>query len=60
MVGPWRLLPVVQEAGGRVFRFPSSEEARIEMEASELGLLLEGIDLTNARRRKRYEPMRKN
>jgi len=43
-----------------LFRFPSSEEAIIEMEASELGLLLEGIDLTNARRRKRYEPLRKN
>jgi len=42
-----------------VFTLPASAEAKIEMEASELALVLEGIDLTNARRRKRYEPLRK-
>jgi len=40
------------------FRFPSSEDvARMEMEASELMLLLEGIELRGARRRPRFVPM---
>ena len=39
-----------------VFRFPKGEEARVEIEAAELGLLLEGIDLAGARRRERFTP----
>jgi len=37
-----------------VFRFPRSGAARVEVEAAELGLLLEGIDLAGATRRKRF------
>jgi transposase len=42
------------EAGA--FRFPAGEEARsgMQVNAAELALLLEGIDLAGARRRKRY------
>ena len=36
------------------FRLPKSTEASIEMEAAELSLLLEGIDLSTARRRRRF------
>lgn len=39
-----------------VFRFPRGEEARVEVEATELALLLEGIDLAGARRRERFTP----
>ena len=39
-----------------VFRFPSGEGARVEVEAAELALLLEGIDLVGARRRPRFTP----
>jgi len=39
------------------FRFPSDERiARLEVEASELALLLEGIELAGAKRRKRISP----
>lgn len=38
------------------FRFPSSAEASLEVEWSELQLLLEGIDLAGAKRRKRFTP----
>jgi transposase len=39
------------------FRFPTStEEPSVEMEASELMLLLEGIELRGARRRPRFVP----
>lgn len=41
------------------FRFPSSETAAsVEVEAGELMLLLEGIDLRGARRRPRFVPQR--
>ena len=36
------------------FHFPSSQAARVQVEAAELALLLEGIDLGGARRRKRF------
>ena len=36
------------------FRFPASATAGVEVEAAELSLLLEGIDLATARRRRRY------
>ncbi|MGH7859588.1 MAG: IS66 family insertion sequence element accessory protein TnpB [Candidatus Binatia bacterium] len=39
-----------------VFRFPSGDGARIEVEAAELALVLEGIDLAGAKRRKRFTP----
>lgn len=37
-----------------VFCFPQSEAGSIQMSAIELTLLLEGIDLSNATRQKRY------
>lgn len=41
------------------FRFPTSAEASsVEMEAGELLLLLEGIELRGARRRPRFVPQR--
>lgn len=39
-----------------LFRPPSANAACVEMEAAELGLLLEGIDLAGARRRPRFVP----
>ena len=36
------------------FRFPEGDGESVEMEAGELAILLEGIDLRGARRRKRY------
>jgi transposase len=36
------------------FRFPQSDARSVEVEASELALLLEGIELQGAKRRKRY------
>lgn len=38
------------------FRFPEPDAVSYEIEAADLALLLEGIDLAGARRRKRYEP----
>lgn len=38
------------------FHFPERREPRVEMEAAELALLLEGIDLRGARRRARWTP----
>jgi len=39
-----------------VFRFPSAEAGSVEVEAAELMLLLEGIDLAGSRRRERWVP----
>lgn len=39
-----------------VFHFPSSGRGSVEMEAVDLMFILEGIDLTGARRRERYAP----
>ena len=36
------------------FRFPERGEKSLEVEAAELALLLEGFDLSGARRAKRY------
>ena len=41
-----------------VFRFPSAEAGSVEVEAAELMLLLEGIDLAGSRRRERWVPGR--
>ncbi len=38
------------------FRFPEKNAVSFEMEPTELALLLEGIDLAGATRRKRFEP----
>ena len=35
---------------------PANERGVVELEASELALILEGIDLTHARRRPRWKP----
>jgi transposase len=43
------------------FRFPeggAGEAAGVEVASGDLSLLLEGIDLAGARRRRRYEPAR--
>lgn len=42
-----------------LFRFPTSDGTSVEVEASDLTLLLEGIDLAGARRRERFEPTRR-
>jgi len=46
-------------ARGR-FKLPrlSSDATHVVMDATDLALILEGLDLTNARRRKRWEPPR--
>jgi transposase len=41
-----------------VFCFPSSNASSVEVEAAELALLLEGIDLAGAKRRSRFVPRR--
>ena len=38
------------------FRLPSGQTGRMEIDAGDLGLILEGIDLTAARRRPRWRP----
>lgn len=38
------------------FHFPETTEASVEVEASELALILEGLDLRGARRRPRWTP----
>lgn len=40
------------------FRFPQGDGLRVEIEAAELGLILEGIDLAGAKRRARFTPLR--
>jgi len=44
------------EAG--VFRFPAAAGGSVEIEAADLALLLEGIDLAGAARRRRFVPGR--
>ena len=41
---------------GTFFLPPPNEHGVVELEASELALVLEGIDLSHARRRPRWEP----
>lgn len=43
------------------FKIPcevGEDVTHIEVESAELGLMLEGIDLRNAKRRKRWEPQK--
>jgi IS66 Orf2 like protein len=42
------------EEGTYAMPFSDSSEVRLEITAQELGALLSGIDLSQARRRKRY------
>jgi len=51
--GFWLLLKRLERG---TFRFPGGEGARVEVEAAELALLLEGIDLAGAKRRPRFTP----
>jgi transposase len=37
------------------FHFPVQKESRVEMQSSDLMLILEGIDLSSVKRRKRYQ-----
>jgi transposase len=39
-----------------VFHFPRPSATHVEVEASDLAMLLEGIDLTPATRRRRFQP----
>lgn len=39
---------------GGTFRLPSGAESKVEMGAAELALILEGIDLSGARRQRRW------
>ena len=50
--GGWAIWYQRLEAG--TFQFPFAQTGRREIAAWELGLLLEGIDLSKGRRRKRY------
>jgi len=38
------------------FRLPTGEGMRLEIDAGDLGLILEGIDLSSAKRRPRWRP----
>jgi transposase len=54
----WALFYKRLERGGYEFptdRMTNSDEARLEIRADELALLLEGIDLDSVKRRPRYE-----
>jgi transposase len=42
----------------RLSEFERSRRVRVEVEAAELALILEGIDLANAKRRARFVPRR--
>ena len=49
----------MRSLGGLRYRIPwRSEHGHVVVEAAELLLVLEGIDLTNAARRKRWSPRR--
>ena len=40
------------------FRFPPIDGNRVEIEAAELGLILEGIELAGSKRRPRFTPLK--
>jgi transposase len=52
----WAILYKRLEVGTFVLPQPSEHAERMEVEAAELALMLEGIDLTGATRRKRWTP----
>jgi transposase len=37
------------------FRFPTSEDGRVSMRATDLQMLLDGVDLDSVKRRRRYQ-----
>jgi len=39
-----------------IFKFPAGDGASVEVESAELALLLEGIELADAKRRRRFVP----
>ena len=49
--GYWLLYKRLEEG---VFKLPVSSDSSVEITPAELSLILEGIDLSTARRRKRY------
>ena len=54
VLGPGRLGDLVQALEAGTFQFPFAETGRKEIAAWELAVLLEGIDLSQGQRRKRY------
>ena len=54
--GYWLLYKRLERGRFRLPRTPRPGERHVEMEASELMLMLEGIDLRGARRRERWTP----
>lgn len=52
----WAILYKRLEVGTFTLPQPEADADRIEVEAAELALMLEGIDLTGAKRRKRWQP----
>jgi hypothetical protein len=56
-VGPGRLRTVVQAAGTWVFKLPRVEQGArsVELRASELAMILDGIDVSRLKRVRRYE-----
>lgn len=55
--GFWLLYRRLEKGCFHLPRKPAEGEQHIEVEATELALLLEGIDLRGARRRPRWEPL---
>ena len=52
----WAILYKRLEVGTFILPQPDANTERVEVEAAELALMLEGIDLTHAKRRKRWTP----
>jgi len=48
----------IEKATFRLSAFADPDSSRAEIEAAELSLILEGIDLANAKRRPRFVPRR--
>lgn len=55
--GYWLLYKRLEKGRFYLPREPSDGALHVELEATELALLLEGIDLSGARRRPRWEPL---
>ncbi len=56
----WSILYKRLECGTFKLPEPTADTQTIEVEAAELALMLEGIDLSGAKRRKRWLPQEKN
>lgn len=55
--GYWLLYKRLEKGRFHLPKEPEQGSRHIELEATELALLLEGIDLSGARRRPRWEPL---